>query len=87
VSIVRTLRPALALAVLAIAGIIGMLVFDGVGDVAAFLLASVPLIVGVGALVWRRGWDYSASASPLRGRPAGRYPTPLCGVGSSASQL
>ncbi len=24
---------------------------------------------------WRRGWDYSAlTASPLRGRPSGRYP-------------
>ena len=24
---------------------------------------------------WRRGWDYSAlRASPLRGRPSGRYP-------------
>jgi len=43
-----------ALAVLAIAGIIGMLVFDGAGDIAAFLLAFAPVIVGVGALVWRR---------------------------------
>jgi hypothetical protein len=23
---------------------------------------------------WRRGWDYSLRASPLRGRPSGRYP-------------
>jgi hypothetical protein len=53
VNIVRTLRLPLALAVLAIAGIIGMLMFDGMGDVAAFVLASTPLITGVGALVWR----------------------------------
>jgi hypothetical protein len=54
VSAFRTLRLPIALAVISAAGIVGMLVFDGIGDVAAFVLVALPLIVGAEA--WRRGW-------------------------------
>jgi cytochrome c-type biogenesis protein CcmE len=50
----RSLRLPLVLAVLAVIGIIGMLILDGAGDAAAFVLASLPLIVGAGALVRHR---------------------------------
>ena len=49
----RTLRLPIALAVVATTGMVGMLVFDGLGDVVAFFLAALPLIVGAEA--WRRG--------------------------------
>jgi hypothetical protein len=50
----RTLSLPLWLAVISIAGIVGMLLFDGAGDAIAFLLTALPLIVGIGAIVWNR---------------------------------
>jgi len=48
----KSLRLPLALAAISVLGIVGMLVFDGLGDVVAFVLAAAPLIVGLDA--WRK---------------------------------
>lgn len=40
------LRLPLLLALLAIAGIIGMLLLEGIGDAVSFVLALLPLVVG-----------------------------------------
>lgn len=42
----HALRLPLLLALLATVGIIGMLLLDGVGDAASFILAALPLAVG-----------------------------------------
>jgi hypothetical protein len=53
VSTWRALSIPLLLSVASVVGIVAMLVFDGVIDIAAFVLAALPLAVGVGALVRR----------------------------------
>jgi hypothetical protein len=50
----HALRLPLALALIAIGGIIGMLILDGAGDVASLILAALPLLVGGWALVRQR---------------------------------
>jgi hypothetical protein len=42
----KSLRLMLVLALASIAGIIGMLLFEGVGDALCLVLAALPLVVG-----------------------------------------
>jgi hypothetical protein len=46
----------LTLAISAMLGIVGMLVLDGIGSVAAFVFAAMPLLAGV--------WGYASQRSP-----------------------
>jgi xanthosine utilization system XapX-like protein len=48
----HSLRLPLILAVIAMVGIVGMLLFDGVGNAASLVLAAVPLFVG-----WWAWWS------------------------------
>lgn len=62
-AIPRTLLMALVCAM----GIVGMLLFDGVGDVACFLLTASPLLIG-GWYAWRLRASGAASRASSAGR-------------------
>jgi hypothetical protein len=52
-SVWRTLGIPLLLCATSITGIVAMLVFQGAADIAGFVLAALPLIVGLAALARR----------------------------------
>ncbi len=49
----RTMLTAVAMALLCMAGLVGMLLLEGGWDVPFFLLAVLPLVIGLAAM-WRR---------------------------------
>jgi hypothetical protein len=53
-NLLRSLYLPLALAVIAIVGIVAMLLLTGRGDAVAFLLAMLPLAVGGGVAAYQR---------------------------------
>lgn len=66
----RRLGGIVLMAAVAAAGIVGMLLSEGWGDVPCFLLAVLPLAVGVGAYARRRS-DGPAPRAAARPAPHG----------------